>query len=519
MRVSFGAGNDYWFDASRADWSDLALSRPSAATLSITVNVLPNATITGSSATTNSVTLNYTRTNYAVMIVRSSNGPVSWTPPNGVSPTNYANGFVTNGNTIVDRQNFGANITDSGLQPGTTYHYKVFSENWGYFSAGVETNVTTPRPTISFTGSFSAISTTYGTPTASASTVTVTGSNLAADLTATAPAGFEVSSNGTTWGSTATFTPTSGSVTGTLRVRLPGTASVASSPYSGNVQLSSSGASSVNVSVPSSTVAAASLASNQITLTPGAGNAYTASGPSGSTFDITYSGRTTNGVTTIHTNAATAPTAAGYYTVTATATGNYTGSSSTNYFVAGLVAAADSLQSPTAVMNILHGALLGNDRRIDSSGDASTNGLSITAVANGTGSATLGNPFIAFNSGGPGPRTFTYTLSHSGQTAIGTVTVTAMNLQANAPSLSITNLPIVAFYDAGVNETTATVTLVGDPGKMYYVQYCGEMGQSWQDAGGWESGTGTFQVTILQEGNHETDWENSMFFKAQVTNP
>jgi predicted RNA-binding protein with TRAM domain len=266
-------------------------------------------------------------------------------------------------------------------------------------------------------------------------------------------------------------------------------------------------------------ITAASLASNQITLTPGAGNAYTASGPSGSTFDITYSGRTTNGVTTIHTNAATAPTAAGYYTVTATATGNYTGSSSTNYFVAGLVAAADSLQSPTAVMNILHGALLGNDRRIDSSGDASTNGLSITAVANGTGSATLGNPFIAFNSGGPGPRTFTYTLSHSGQTAIGTVTVTAMNLQANAPSLSITNLPIVAFYDAGVNETTATVTLVGDPGKMYYVQYCGEMGQSWQDAGGWESGTGTFQVTILQEGNHETDWENSMFFKAQVTNP
>jgi hypothetical protein len=69
---------------------------------------------------------------------------------------------------------------------------------------------------------------------------------------ATAPAGFEVSSDGVTYGSTATFTQSSGSASGTLRVRLAATAAVLGAYSSKNIVLSSTGAASVNLATASS---------------------------------------------------------------------------------------------------------------------------------------------------------------------------------------------------------------------------------------------------------------------------
>jgi regulation of enolase protein 1 (concanavalin A-like superfamily) len=100
-------------------------------------------------------------------------------------------------------------------------------------------------------GTFSALVTTYGTP-SSTTTITVSGAGLTGDVTATAPAGFEVSSDGTTFGSTATFTPVSGSVSGTLLVRLG--ASAAATTYSGTVSFSSPGATTATAALPASTV-------------------------------------------------------------------------------------------------------------------------------------------------------------------------------------------------------------------------------------------------------------------------
>jgi hypothetical protein len=105
--------------------------------------------------------------------------------------------------------------------------------------------------TISSTGTLAAINTTYGTASA-AQTFTVGGTGLTANLVATAPTGFEVSSDGTTYGTTATFTQSSGTASGSLRIRLSATATVAGSYNSQNIVLSSTGATSVNITTTAS---------------------------------------------------------------------------------------------------------------------------------------------------------------------------------------------------------------------------------------------------------------------------
>jgi hypothetical protein len=120
-------------------------------------------------------------------------------------------------------------------------------------------------PTITASGTLSAVSTTYGTASASPASFTVFGANMSAGIAVTPPAGFEVSTSSTfasdvgsnaspiTVGSSGTIAST------TVYVRLAATASVGSSPYSGNIVLTSSGASNVNVATASSTVTAKGL--------------------------------------------------------------------------------------------------------------------------------------------------------------------------------------------------------------------------------------------------------------------
>ncbi|MFZ4726245.1 MAG: T9SS type A sorting domain-containing protein, partial [Paludibacter sp.] len=99
--------------------------------------------------------------------------------------------------------------------------------------------------TITGASTASAFTTTYGTASA-AQTFSVSGSKLTANLIATAPTGFEVSSGGA-YGSTTSFTQTSGSASGTLSIRLAATATVAGSYNLQNIVLSSTGATSVNI--------------------------------------------------------------------------------------------------------------------------------------------------------------------------------------------------------------------------------------------------------------------------------
>ncbi len=130
---------------------------------------------------------------------------------------------------------------------GTSGTYNASTDRWTMASipGGVST------PTIIGAATASAFTTTYGTASV-AQTFIISGSNLTANLVVTAPAGFEVSSNGTTYGSTATFVQSGGSASGTLRLRLAATAVVSASYNSQNIGLASAGATSVNVTTATS---------------------------------------------------------------------------------------------------------------------------------------------------------------------------------------------------------------------------------------------------------------------------
>ena len=115
------------------------------------------------------------------------------------------------------------------------------------------TNVTVSNvvPTVAATGTLSAMSAVLGEASA-AQAIAVAGSGLTAAVVATAPAGFEVSGDGVTFGATAQFVPAGGVVSGTLSVRLAGSAPAGS--HAGNVTLTSTGAASVSVTIPASVV-------------------------------------------------------------------------------------------------------------------------------------------------------------------------------------------------------------------------------------------------------------------------
>jgi len=160
--------------------------------------------------------------------------------------------FSSSGQSI----NYTANFTQT--LPSACENQSTLYIRWKYYTVSGTTGtrpqlqvgavtVSSSVPTITGTATATAFTTTYGT----ASTVqsfSISGANLTANITATAPTGFEVSSDGTTYGGTATF-PQSG---GTLRIRLAATAVVSGSYNSQNIVLSSTGATSVNITTAAS---------------------------------------------------------------------------------------------------------------------------------------------------------------------------------------------------------------------------------------------------------------------------
>jgi len=114
-------------------------------------------------------------------------------------------------------------------------------------------------PTITAVGTLSAVSTTYGTDSASPTSFTVSGGNLTGDLSVSAPSGFEVSTNsGSGYATSLTLAQSSGSVSSqTIYVRLAATTGAGS--YSGNVSITGGGATAQNLATASSTVATKAL--------------------------------------------------------------------------------------------------------------------------------------------------------------------------------------------------------------------------------------------------------------------
>jgi hypothetical protein len=152
----------------------------------------------------------------------------------------------------------------TGLSSATTfrlYGYNATGGTGGFDCASSQNNVVlngytevAPPPAISAVNNLAALSTVYGTASAT-STFNVSGTFMQAGILVTPPAGYEVSlASGSGFASTITV-GAAGTIASTpVYVRLKANATVIASPYSGNIVLSSSNATPVDVATVSSTV-------------------------------------------------------------------------------------------------------------------------------------------------------------------------------------------------------------------------------------------------------------------------
>ena len=165
-------------------------------------------------------------------------------PVDGSSPYQSGSTVTVLGNTgsltksggySFNNWNTAANGGGTAYSAGNTF---TISSNTTLFAQWALVGATITAPS-TFSG---AVSTTYGTA-STATTVSVSGSGLAGNITATSTnSGLQISSNGSTYGSTATFTQSGGNASGTLYVRLAATAPVSGSYNSQSISLASPGA-------------------------------------------------------------------------------------------------------------------------------------------------------------------------------------------------------------------------------------------------------------------------------------
>ena len=242
----------------------------------VTCGTAANA-LNGSGFNTASAAASFTANKFYSMTITANsttnftlNG-VSWiTQLSGsTNSCNFTVQYVNNGGALTTLGTAGQSITSSGAQTtfnftgsvsvaaGTSIviylipHQATAAGTTVRWVNGSTITVTTANPVITGAATTAAFTTTYGTASATQS-FAVSGANLTANLVATAPAGFEVSSDNITFGSTATFAPTGGNASGTLRIRLSATAPVAGNYNSQNIILSSTGATAQNITTPAS---------------------------------------------------------------------------------------------------------------------------------------------------------------------------------------------------------------------------------------------------------------------------
>ncbi|TDE28224.1 T9SS type A sorting domain-containing protein [Flavobacterium ranwuense] len=325
--------------------------------------------------------------------------------------------------------------TVSGFESSTVYYVRAYATNAGGTSYGLQQTFTTTSPTITAGNTFpSALSTTYGVPSTSTS-IAVSGTELSAGITATPSltANFEVSSDGTTYGSSATI-GSSGTVSGTVYVRLKANAP-AGTNITGNVTLTSTDANSPVITIPSSTVSTATLTYVADLKSKIYGAAVPAlTGTVTGFVNSENIGTATTGTFSFSTLAAPS-SAVGSYAITGG------GLSAVNY---------DFVQSAanTTALTITQRA--------------------VTVTANATQSKTYGNvdPTLTYTVGGSGlvsPDVFTGSLSRAAGENVGNYAITQGTLAANG-NYAVTFTPGTTF---AINQRAITVTANAAQSKTY----------------------------------------------------
>ena len=161
-----------------------------------------------------------------------------------VNFTSFFNTTATNDSTYNFR------TTDVAPAPGTAYHYYLRASKAGMATHQTATVVISSVPTITVSGNLGPFAQ-YLTGTSAAQNYTVSGVNLTTGITITAPANYELSTNGgAQWFSSATpvVIPQTGNAVASTTVSVRLNAAAAGS-YAGNIVHTSTGAGAVNKAV------------------------------------------------------------------------------------------------------------------------------------------------------------------------------------------------------------------------------------------------------------------------------
>ncbi len=207
--------------------------------------------------TTSQIPATWTTTDadgYVLMVSSSTITP----PTDGVVMTDDAD--VSDGSGVVTLAgNLATYNGFIGFAPGETYTFVIYPFNnngsaTDYKTANPPTFTTgvLTTPELSVSGSPAALTTTYGTP-STAATFTVSGAYLTSTVSVTAPGGFEVSSDNTSFDTSVVLTPTAATLSSTtVYLRLAATAVVGGSHNAQSVSVSGGGAESVSVTTAAS---------------------------------------------------------------------------------------------------------------------------------------------------------------------------------------------------------------------------------------------------------------------------
>jgi gliding motility-associated-like protein len=205
-------------------------------------------------------------TNGTISVVNTASGSVTGTIPVGSYPDGLSltpDGsmlYVTNLNSanvmVINTATNGVTTTiPVDPQPGSLGN---FVGNGGCPSQPttftIKINPSTPAITV--TGTPAPMTTVYGTP-SSASSFTISGSNLTAGILAAPPSGFEISTDGVVFTGTVTIDVATAASPTLVYIRLAAATPV--STYTGDLVITSVGAADQNVVVPASTVTPAPL--------------------------------------------------------------------------------------------------------------------------------------------------------------------------------------------------------------------------------------------------------------------
>jgi hypothetical protein len=225
---------------------------PAEITLTGTLSALNS--VVGNASSTTSFTVSGTNMKEAITISAPEGFEVSTLPTSDFSSSITVGAAGTiNSTPIYVRLSASANIGnysgDISLTSGSAIQTIATAE-----STVTEAVI---NPVISVSGSLTALSTTYGTA-SSTSNFTISGTNMTGSVTVTPPAGFQVSTSSTdNFSSNLTIQPTAGTIPNTtIHVRLSPAANVGT--YSGNISLTSTGATEKTIATASSTISKAS---------------------------------------------------------------------------------------------------------------------------------------------------------------------------------------------------------------------------------------------------------------------